>query len=238
MEKQAVPNLATRNYRGCAHVDCYSREKSMFRIPVYFHNFRGYDGHLIVWGLAVDQGAKINIIGQGMEKYLTLQWSDHIQFKDSMQFTGAASLETLVENLKESGKHLFFKLNEEFQSISSANTDLLLRKGVFPYDWFDEWSKLEMKNLPEREDFYNSLKEADCSLADFNHADHVWTAFKCKTFRDYMEHYLKCIFFLPIFLNFSLFPTNFTSAPLILASSPIILSSSPLLFLNGSCHSH
>ena len=86
----------------------------------------------------------------------------------------------------------FFKLNEEFQSTSSSNTKLLLRKGVFPYDWFDDWSKLEMKNLPERDDFYNSLKEADCSLADFNHADNVWTAFKCKTFRDYMEHYLKC----------------------------------------------
>ena len=196
MGRQAVPNFATRKYRGCAHVQCYEREKSWFRIPVYFHNFRGYDGHLIIWGLAVEQGAKVDIIGQGMEKYLTLHWAKYIQFKDSMQFTGTTSLEALVENLKQSGKQLFFKLDEEFGLISSAKVDLLLRKGVFPYDWFDEWSKLEMKNLPERDDFYNSLKESDCSLSDFNHADHVWTAFKCKTFRDYMEHYLKCMCFL------------------------------------------
>ena len=51
-----------------------------------------------------------------------------------------------------------------------------------------------MKNLHEREDFYNSLQGADCTLGDFNHADHVWTAFQCKIFRDYMEHYLKCVF--------------------------------------------
>ena len=78
MGRQAVPDFASRNYRGCAHLKCYNQEKSWFRIPVYFHNFRGYDGHLIVSGLAVDQGAKIDIIGQGMEKYLTLHWSKYI----------------------------------------------------------------------------------------------------------------------------------------------------------------
>ena len=121
-----------------------------------------------------------------------------------MQFTGATSLEALVQNLKQSGKHFFFKLDDEFKSFWSAKTDLLLRKGVFPYDWFDDWSKLDVKNLPERGDFYNSLKESDCSLADFNHADNIWTAFKCSTFRDYMELYLKCMLdiYFPNFLKF------------------------------------
>ena len=112
-----------------------------------------------------------------------------------MQFTGTTSLEALVENLKASGKHLFFKMEDEFPSVSSEKYSLLLRKGVFPYDWFDDWSKLDLKNLPERDDFYNSLRESACTLGDYNHAYHVWNTFNCATFRDYMELYLKCTCF-------------------------------------------
>lgn len=35
---------------------------------------------------------------------------------------------------------------------------LLLKKGIFPYDYIDNWSKLEENELPPMEAFYNKLK--------------------------------------------------------------------------------
>ena len=41
-------------------------------VPVFFHNVRVYDSHLIMLKLRCLPEIDINIIGQGMEKYLTL----------------------------------------------------------------------------------------------------------------------------------------------------------------------
>ena len=74
----------------------------------------------------------INLIGQGMEKYLILGWGDHLFFKDSLQFL-ASSLERLVANRLRSGKDLFKQLASSFQAHGAAHPqiDMLLGKGVF-----------------------------------------------------------------------------------------------------------
>ena len=51
MGRTAVPDYSTASYRGCAHEKCALNEKSKFRIPVFFHNFIGYDGHLNIMGV-------------------------------------------------------------------------------------------------------------------------------------------------------------------------------------------
>ena len=35
---------------------------------------------------------------------------------------------------------------------------LLLRKGVYPYEYMDEWEKFNETSLPEKEDFYSTQK--------------------------------------------------------------------------------
>ena len=86
-------------YRGAAHRTCNLFMRKQYKVPVFFHNFRGYDSHLLVWGLTEDSTSKLSIIGQGLEKYLMIGWGDHIEFKDSLQFI-PASLERIIENLK------------------------------------------------------------------------------------------------------------------------------------------
>ena len=88
------------------HEKCQAVRQSRFRITVFFQNFRGYNSVLIIWGLAVKKGAKVQIIGQGMEKYLVLQWGNHIEFKDSYQFLNS-SLPTQTENSLASGRDKF-----------------------------------------------------------------------------------------------------------------------------------
>ena len=39
------------DYRGAAQERCNLMLRKRSMVPVFFHNFRGYDSHLIVWGL-------------------------------------------------------------------------------------------------------------------------------------------------------------------------------------------
>jgi hypothetical protein len=114
-------------YRGAAHNGCNLLLRTQYKIPVFFHNFRGYDSHLLVWGFEHRSTKKINIIGQGMEKYLLIEWGNHIQFKDSLQFL-PDSLERLVENLKSDTVDKFTHLKSSFPSASPKQLALLKQK--------------------------------------------------------------------------------------------------------------
>ena len=48
-------NHVTGLYRGPAHSRCNLMMRKLYKIPVLFHNFKGYDSHLLVWGLAVQK---------------------------------------------------------------------------------------------------------------------------------------------------------------------------------------
>ena len=64
------------NYRGAAHERCNLMLRKTYKVPVFFHNFRGYDSHMIVWGLRSFPEVDINLIGLGMENYMTLGWGE------------------------------------------------------------------------------------------------------------------------------------------------------------------
>ncbi|KAK3698312.1 hypothetical protein QZH41_006011 [Actinostola sp. cb2023] len=68
---------------------------------------------------------------------------------------------------------------------------LLLRKGVFPYDWFNGFDKLEATQLPPKEAFYSKLNDTDISEEDHQHAEKVWETFSMKTMREYHDLYLE-----------------------------------------------
>ena len=143
------------------------------------------------------------MIGQSIEKYLTLSWGDHLVFKDSLQFL-SASLEKLVENLSERATNWFpFRhLREGMADLVGRQGDraytfgitpkmqLLLRKGVFPYDYLSREEKLA-DALPLQKEFDSRLRNSKCSDADYKHACEVYRAFDCDDLRDYMMLYLK-----------------------------------------------
>ncbi|KAF0147428.1 MAG: hypothetical protein FD143_3066 [Ignavibacteria bacterium] len=209
----------TGKFRGAAHNKCNLQLRKTYKIPVFFHNFRGYDSHLMVHALGEHQDIPIRVLAQTMEKYIILSWGNHIVFKDSLQFMNC-SLEKLTANLLKSGREKFQYLAAEYQD---ASFDLLLRKGVFPYDYVDRWEKLDEEQLPAREQFYNKLRNEACDEQSYEHAQHVWREFKCKTVKDYMKIYLKgdVLQLADVFqefrsvcsANYHLDPTHYVSAP-------------------------
>jgi hypothetical protein len=181
----------TGAYRGAAHSSCNLRLRTTYKIPIFLHNFRNYDGHLIVPALSVFKNSKIDVIGQSLEKYLTLTWDETLTFKDSLQFM-PGSLEALVACLLESGKDKFVQLRKAFEGATDEEgIDLLLRKGVYPYDYMNDASRLDEDRLPAREHFFSTLTNRECSEKDYAHAQRVWAKFNCRTLLDYHNLYLK-----------------------------------------------
>ena len=60
----------TGKIMGAAHSDCNLQRRKSFQIPVFFHNFRGYDSHFIVQAFSDFPEIPIKPIAQTMEKYL------------------------------------------------------------------------------------------------------------------------------------------------------------------------
>ena len=54
---------------------------------------------------------------------------------------------------------------------------MLLRRGVYPYEYIDDWEKFNETTLPGKEEFYSSLDMEDITDADQMHPKRV-----CKDF--------------------------------------------------------
>lgn len=109
-----------------------------------------------------------------------------------------ASFVTLASNLEPSN----FKVLR--QCLDSAQVDLLLRKGVFPYTWFTDEAKLKETSLPDPSCFHNDLSGSNISDEDYEHAQKVWSSFNMTSFKQYHDLYLKTAVLLlaDIFENF------------------------------------
>ena len=73
-------------YRGCAHQDCnINLNHKNFKLPVYFHNLKGFDGHLVIQGLHNRNFQNIRIIAQNFEKYMSISFANFL-ILDSFAF--------------------------------------------------------------------------------------------------------------------------------------------------------
>ena len=183
-------------YRGSAHQDCNLNFKLTDKIPVIFHNLRGYDSHFIMQeiGQIVKNNKyinkkgeecemSINAIPNNMEKYMAFMLGNNLTFIDSFQFM-SSSLDKLVSNLpKESFKYTSHQFKDN-------RFNLMIRKGVYPYDFMDSFNKFHEK-LPSKEEFYSQLNDQHISEEDYQHAQNVWNVFNLKNTGQYHDLYLK-----------------------------------------------
>ena len=167
---------------------------------VIFHNLQGYDAHLFIKQLSTVPGV-LNCIPSTEEKYISFSKKIkvdeyrsklngdnvslyfEIRFIDSYKFL-QPSLANLVRNLQP----------DDFRNtktIFKDKTELLTRKGVYPYDYVSSIETLTETQLPPKEEFYSKLNDEDITGADYQHALNVWNTFNCKTIRDYHDLYLK-----------------------------------------------
>ena len=111
----------------------------------------------------------------------------------------AASLDKLSSNLK-IGK--FVNLKKYYRGNQLR---LLLRKGVYPYDYVNCIKKLDDTRLPPKEAFYSTLTGEGNTHEDYQHAQTVWKEFNIKSMKDYHNLYhLSDVLLLPdVFQKFS-----------------------------------
>ena len=71
---------------------------------------------------------------------------------------------------------------------------LMIRKGVYPYEYMDDWKKSEETSLPTKDAFYSRLNMKGISDQDYEHAQQVWNTMEKKTLGCYHHTYLKTCF--------------------------------------------
>ena len=120
-------------YRGAAHNVCNLKAKQIKSsfVPVFFHNFSGYDCHLIFEQLinkAIEIGFDkndIKIIPKSIENFISLKIG-RLRFLDSYRFL-PSSLDSLSKSLN------------DFPILRGQGLDdpMLLKKLAFPYEYFN-----------------------------------------------------------------------------------------------------
>ena len=222
----------TGKYRGSAHQECNLKLRinpKEIKIPVIFHNLRGYDSHFIMQEIGAivkkhayknnkgeEKQMNINAIPNNMEKYMAFMLGNHLTFIDSFQFM-SSSLDKLVSNLPAEA------LKYTSKRFQKEKLNLMTRKGIYPYDCMDSFEKFNKTELPTKEEFYSILNNEHISDEDYCHAKKVWNTFQLQTMGEYHNLYLKSDILLlaDVFENFrktciqyyKLDPANYFSSP-------------------------
>ena len=87
----------TGKYRGSGHRDCNINITLNHKISTVFHNLKNHDSHLVMQELG-KFNFKINVIADGLEKYMSFNINNKLMFIDSFQFLSSL-LDGLVKNL-------------------------------------------------------------------------------------------------------------------------------------------
>ena len=149
----------TGKYRGAAHSKCNLNYKIVKEIPVLFHNGSVYDYHFIIKYLAREFEGNSECLGENTEKYIsfTLPFKKSINDKEityGIRISGSCRfmqdlLSNLVDNLselkiKEIDNDVLIKRFYNTYQLSDNDINkskLLLRKGVYPYEYMDSWTR-------------------------------------------------------------------------------------------------
>ena len=104
---------------------------------------------------------KINVIHNGLEKYMSFSINNKLSFTDSFQFL-SSSLDFLVKNI---GKDDFKYLSQEFDN---KVLDLVKQKEFDPYEYMSNLEKFK-EQLPSKEKFYSLLTRKKNSDKEYEH---------------------------------------------------------------------
>lgn len=183
-------SLLTGNYMGNAHFECRkSYYNSLLKIPVLFHNLKGYDSHLFIDEL-VKKTRYFSCIPISREKYISFNCVTNLgvklRFLDSMSFL-TGSLASNADRLSS-----FKFIGKEISNMPTLELKDLNKKLPFPYEYITSFEVLRERTLPtDKESWYSKLKGTSPSAELISEAHHVFNKLKCKKIEDYMKVYLR-----------------------------------------------
>ena len=116
---------------------------------------------------------KINVIQNGLEKYMSFSINKKLSFIDSFQFL-SSSLDSLLKNL---GKDDFKYLSHEFDNNL---LNLVKQREFYLYEHMSNFEKFK-EQLPNKKKFYSLLAGTKNSDKEYEHDLKVCNKFKMKT---------------------------------------------------------
>ena len=181
----------SRKMLGFAHNKCnliYKFKKDTvhndYLINIFGHNSQNFDQSFLIRPLQnLDNKIPYSCLPRNSNKFISIQIGPFI-FKDSYLFLNK-SLDYLTGIINDEDR---ISLKQEF---GKDNYKLLTKKGIYPYDYFDEKEKYLETELPKKEKFFNKLNNKNISNEDYKHALNVFKTFKCKDLLEYSILYLK-----------------------------------------------
>ena len=120
------------------------------------------------------------------------------RISDSCRFM-QDSLSNLVDKLsefkiKEIDNDVLIKRFYNTYQLSDNDIDkfkLLLRKGVYPYEYMDSWKRFNETELPSKDKCYSTLNLEDILDDDYAHAINVWNTFNISNLGQHHDLYVK-----------------------------------------------
>ena len=131
----------------------------------------------ISFSVSVEVDKYIDKNGEERSKEIDLRFIDSLKFMSS-------SLDSLVNNLAR-GNNKFFGCED----YNESQYKLLIRKGIYPYEYMDDWDKFKETILPPKEAF-SKLNISGVNDQDYEHARRVWSEFGIKDLAEYHDLYL------------------------------------------------
>ena len=182
----------TGKYRGAAlnkcNINC--KQKSSSFVPIFFHNFSGYDCHLMFEELltqAYKLGYEPNIIPKSMENYVSVQVGC-LRFLDSYRFLNS-SLDKQMKSMQ-SGANNSPIMNSPIMTLEGMSDELFKKKLAYPYEYLTHNNFQEPLNLSP-EDFWSTLKQTTPPDEEINRTQEIIKKFNVKNGQELTELYLK-----------------------------------------------
>ena len=164
--------------------NCNIQIKEKIQIPVIFHNLN-YDKNVFFKSFVHrEKMEEISILPENSNNFKSFKVGN-LNFIDSFKFM-SSGLSKLIDNIPDTNK-LFLKNLADSDDVF----DFIKSKGFFPYDWFDDPDKMNMKITElKKEHFDNKLTNSKLSDDDWNHIQRMIKLLKIKTFEEFHDFYL------------------------------------------------
>ena len=155
----------TGKYQGAAHSKCKInvKQKQSSFVPIFFHNFSGYDCHIILEELltqAYIMGYEPKIIPKSMENYVSGQIGC-LRFLDSYHFL-STNLDKLVKSINS------FPIMDE----NGLDDEIFKKKLAYLYEVFILSNFQEPLNLT-KEGFWSTLKQTTLPDEEINRTQEI-----------------------------------------------------------------
>ena len=124
---------------------------------------------------------EIKCIPTNTEKYISFSLGN-LRFIDSVNFL-QSGFDKLVKGCDEFA--IIWKIIQ-----TPRKQRLLLKKGIYPYEYIDSFERFNETRLPPKNEFYSSLTGNGITDEDYAHAKDVWEVFGCQNLGDFHNVYV------------------------------------------------